>query len=281
MEKNKIRAIAVIIFGAFLVIPALTGGGTEQTELHQLQEAMRNLKRVDNLEMTYVYSVFDRGIGTSQQVDVWADMLTGNWASESYTTDEDGTRPYMKQFCDGKQVYVYVDWSGEWEEAEEGNSLEVPNLEMITTFDYGADDILEAESREEDGQQQVTCTFTQEYLENKRDKQVAKMESMYEVYQNHDVSDETLRLMELTVEQNRRMRYEDVAVTYTIDADQVLRGMEYSVKLIMPQMGTGDNGEAVLGEESETQMLLQINVEGYNRGDILNRIEQCQSGMNQ
>lgn len=281
MEKKKIRAIAVILFGAFLVIPALTGGTTQQMELRELQDAMRNLKRVDNLKMTYVYSVSDRGIGTSEQMDVWADMLTGSWASESYTTDEDGTRPYMKQLCDGKQVYVYVDWSGEWEEAEEGNSLEVPNLEMITTFDYGADDILEAESREEDGQQQVTCTFTQEYLENKRDKQVAKMESMYEVYQSYDISDETLRLMELTVEQNRRMRYEDVAVTYMIDADQVLRGMEYSVKLVMPQMGTGENGEAVLGEESETQMLLQINVEEYNRGDILNKIEQCQSGMNQ
>lgn len=281
MEKNKIRAIAVIIFGAFLVIPALMGGSMEQTELGQLQEAMRNLKRVDNLEMSYIHTVSRFGIPSSEQVDVWADMLTGSWTSEHYTTDEDGTRLYLRKFFDGKSMYVYVDWQGEWAVPEEAGSSEVPNLDKITTFEYGAGDILEAKCEEVDGQQKITCTFTPEYLEKERDKQVAKMESMYVSYQKNDAADDMLRLVEMTVEQTRQMRYEDVSVTYTIDEDQVLRGMEYSAKMIMPQMGTGENGEPVLGEESETQMLLQVNVKGYDQDDILRKIEECQNSIHQ
>lgn len=281
MEKNKIRAIAVIIFGAFLVIPALTGGGIEQPELRQLQDAMRDLKRVDNLEMSYINSVSRFGIASSEQVDVWADMLTGSWTSEHYTTDEDGTRPYLKKFFDGKSMYVYVDWQGRWAVSEEADSSEVPNLDKITTFEYGADDILEVTSEEEDGGQKITCTFTPEYLEKERDKQVAQIESMYVSYQKNDAADDMLRLVEMTVEQTRQMRYEDVSVTYMIDENQVLRGMEYSAKMIMPQMGSDEHGEPILGEESETQMLLKVNIKGYDRDDILRKIGESQAGIDQ
>lgn len=280
MEKNKIRAAAVIIFGALLAISVLMGGNAEQGELGRLQEAMRNLKRVNNLQMTYEYSAAHRGITTAEQADIWADMLTGCWVSEYYMTDEDGTRPYMKQFCDARNVYVYDEWTGEWELVQGVISNTVPNLGTITTLDYRAEDILETETGEEDGQQRITYRFTSAYLERERNERVAEVEENYVSYQKSGASQETLDAVGITLEQYKQMRYEDVVVTYTIDADQVLRSMEYTAKLIMPEIVTDENGESVLGEEQETQLLLRVNIERYNQDGIINKIEQCKNEIN-
>lgn len=280
MEKNKIRATAVIIFGALLTIPMLMGGNAEQGELGRLQEAMRNLKRVNNLQMTYEYSVTQRGITTAEQADIWADMLTGCWVSEYYVTDEDGTRPYMKQFCDARNVYVYDEWTGEWELAEGAVSNAVPNLGIITTLDYRAEDILETETGEEDGQQRVTYRFTPAYLERERNERVADVEETYASYQKSGATQETLDAVGITLEQYKQMRYEDVVVIYTMDADQVLQGMEYTAKLIMPEIVTDENGESVLGAEQETKLMLRVNIERYNQDGIANKTEQCMKEIN-
>lgn len=280
MEKNKIQAAAVIIFGALLAVPVLTGGNAEQGELGRLQEAMRNLKRVDNLQMTYEYSVTQRGSTTAEQADIWADMLTGCWVSEYYITDEDGTRPYMKQFCDARNVYVYDEWTGEWELAQGVTSSAVPNLGTVTALDYRAEDILETETGEEAGQQRITYRFTPAYLQEQRNERVAKVEATYVSYQKSGASQETLDTMEITLEQYKQMRYEDVVVTYTIDADRVLQGMEYSAKLIMPEIVTDEKGESVLGAEQETQLLLRVNIERYNQDGIINKAEQCKNEIN-
>lgn len=249
----------------------------ERGELAQVQGAMRNLKRVDNLQMTYIYSFSQGEITGTDEVDVWADMLTGSWVSEYYTTDEDGTRLYLKQFCDGREVYNYIEWNGEWAAAQNIDGNDVPKLENITVLTYDGNDILEAESETMDGGQKISYSFTPEYLEGEREKRIAEIETAYSSYQKSGVSEEELDSVRLTVEQYKQTRYEDMIVAYTVDANQVLRGMECTATLIMPELLQDENGQTDLGGEQEMEILLRIDVERYNQEGIQNKIEQCRN----
>lgn len=277
MEKKTVGTTAVVIFGAILVISALSGNNMERGELAQVQGAMRNLKRVDNLQMTYIYSFSQGEITGTDEVDVWADMLTGSWVSEYYTTDEDGTRLYLKQFCDGREVYNYIEWNGEWAAAQNIDGNDVPKLENITVLTYDGNDILEAESETMDGGQKISYSFTPEYLEGEREKRIAEIETAYSSYQKSGVSEEELDSVRLTVEQYKQTRYEDMIVAYTVDANQVLRGMECTATLIMPELLQDENGQTDLGGEQEMEILLRIDVERYNQEGIQNKIEQCRN----
>ena len=108
----------------------------------------------------------------------WADMLTGDWISEHYTTDEDGTRLYLKQFCDGRDLYHYIDWSGEWEQIlpQQRENTVIPDYEMVTDLGYAWTDVEDLERVTEDGAVEITCSFTQEYLEEVWENQEAQVE---------------------------------------------------------------------------------------------------------
>lgn len=276
MEKKKVRAAAITVFGILLAVAAVLGDYTEQSEMAMLQDAMRNLKRVDNLQMAYSYAYAKDDSYGEDSVEVWADMLTGSWVGEYKTMDEDGTRLYLRQFCDGQSVYNYVDWSGEWA-VQAGESTWVPNLESLTALVYRAEDILETRTWEEDGDQKISYVFTPEYLQQQHEKRYAHMRESYERYQREGASGEELYNVALSVDQYEKSRYEQIVVTYTLDPEQILRSMECTATMVAPELTPDETGRMRLGEERETKLVLRIDVQRYNQGGILNKIAQCRS----
>lgn len=279
MVSRKVQAFTAIIFGSLLAIAVLTESSGGHGALGELQNAMRNLKRVDSLQMTYTFTNAQRGAVVGEQVDVWSNMLDGNWTSEHYTTDEDGTRIYLRQFCDGRNVYHYIDWNGEWEQANETSSTAVPNLEMITALSYEWTDIAKEEVGEENGMQKITFTFTSDYLAKRAQAQLQEIEASYMKYEKSGATKDQLASVERSVEQYRQTTYDRMAVTYLIDNNKVLRDMRCEVTLTMPEIVHDLSGNLVLGSSQQVEMAVQVNVERYNQDGTLNKIEQCKNEM--
>lgn len=279
MVSRKVQAFTAIIFGSLLAIAVLTESSAGHGALGELQNAMRNLKRVDSLQMTYTFTNAQRGTVVGEQVDVWSNMLDGNWTSEHYTTDEDGTRIYLRQFCDGRNVYHYIDWNGEWEQANETSSTAVPNLEMITALSYEWTDIAKEEVGEENGMQKITFTFTSDYLAKRAQAQLQEIEASYMKYEKSGATKDQLASVERSVEQYRQTTYDRMAVTYLIDNNKVLRDMRCEVTLTMPEIVHDLSGNLVLGSSQQVEMTVQVNVERYNQDGTLNKIEQCKNEM--
>lgn len=279
MVSRKVQAFTAIIFGSLLAIAVLTESSAGHGALGELQNAMRNLKRVDSLQMTYTFTNAQRGTVVGEQVDVWSNMLDGNWTSEHYTTDEDGTRIYLRQFCDGRNVYHYIDWNGEWEQAIETSSTAVPNLEMITALSYEWTDIAKEEVGEENGMQKITFTFTSDYLAKRAQAQLQEIEASYMKYEKSGATKDQLASVERSVEQYRQTTYDRMTVTYLIDNNKVLRDMRCEVTLTMPEIVHDLSGDLVLGSSQQVEMTVQVNVERYNQDGTLNKIEQCKNEM--
>lgn len=276
MDKKRARAIAVAAFGILMAMSTLRGSYTEASEMAELQDAMRNLRRADNLQYMSSYTYSRNGVEEEDRVDVWADMLTGEWVSESSATDEDGTRLYLKEFCDGQSLYNYVEWTGEWI-PQVGGDLAAPNLESITVLTYHPDDVLETKMADEDGYRTLTYTFTPEYLEQEHEKRLAEMEKTYRAYESLGAGKEVLTNMERTVQQFDLSHYEDIKVTYTIDGDQTLRGLECTATWIKPEIKKTESGEVLLGQEEKVSLHLVVEVVRYNQDGTLNKIEQCRN----
>lgn len=279
MVSRKVQAFTAIVFGSLLAIAVLTESSAGHGALGELQNAMRNLKRVDSLQMTYTFTNTQKGVAVGEQVDVWSNMLDGNWTSEHYTTDEDGTRIYLRQFCDGRNVYHYIDWNGEWEQAKEVSSTAVPNLEMITALSYEWTDIAKEEVGEENGMQKITFTFTSDYLAKRAQAQLQEIEASYMKYEKSGATKEQLASVERSVEQYRQTTYDRMTVIYLIDDNKVLRDVRCEVTLTMPEIVHDISGDLVLGSSQQVEMMVQVNVERYNQDGTLNKIEQCKNEM--
>jgi hypothetical protein len=171
VKKQNVQAVIIILFAALLLLLCLTERSkTQPAEMVELQDAMRSLKRVDNLEYSYAYKTTMDGESQVQSVDVWADQLEGSWVAEYYSTDEDGTLCILKQFCDGKEVYHYVEWSGEWVK-QSGVSKDVPKLDVLTSLDYDSTAIIKIDSASESGFRRINCelepaAYTADYPED-------------------------------------------------------------------------------------------------------------------
>lgn len=276
MNKKCMHAGVVVIFGLFLAMYSLRGSYTEQQEMAELQDAMRNLRRVDNLQLTSSYTYFQGGVAEVDRVDVWVDMLSGLWVSESFATDEDGTRLYLRQFCDGRSLYNYMEWTGEWMPQSGGNTA-APNLESITVLTYREDDILETKTEEKDGYREITYTFTPEYLGREHEKRLAEMKKAYAEYESIGAEGEAFENMERTVQQFAQSYYKDITVTYKIDKEQILRGLECNATWMKPALETAENGEVYLGEEESVELQLVLEVVRYDQDGTLNKIEQCRN----
>ena len=56
MEKRKLRILTVVVFAGVLIFGALRQNSTGRGELGEIQVAMWNLGKVDNLQLSYEYS---------------------------------------------------------------------------------------------------------------------------------------------------------------------------------------------------------------------------------
>lgn len=276
MEKKEIHAAVTIVFASMLTVFAMTGGNTQRGEMRQIQDSIRNLRRVDNLRFSYSYAVSDKNEKITNRTEVWSDQLTGSWAAEYYTTDADGTRLYLRRFCDGKAVYTYIDWSGEWEKQGVGAELEVPCMEDITAIDYGDSDIVDVKSERENGIMKISYDLAPEYLTAMSEENLASIEAYYGNYHalGDDGEDDS---MGLAVAQYRQMRIGDASVVYKIDENEILYSGTCFFEIIQPGIVTGEDGSRQLGEEQKIQNLLTFQIIGYDQDSILDKIEQWES----
>ena len=70
MEKRQARTLAVIIFGVLLAFAAARSSSRGRGELGELQIAMWNLNRVDNLQMSYAYGWQQNGTTGEEAMNV-------------------------------------------------------------------------------------------------------------------------------------------------------------------------------------------------------------------
>lgn len=276
MEKRKFRALVMMAFAVALITSAILGESTQCEELALLQNAMRELRRTDNLEFSYENTISGAGAVKSEKVVVWANQLTGSWVSEHYTTDEDGTRLYLKQFCDGLHVYQYVEWNGEWELAESENT-DIPYLARVIDLPYDSDDIMNIRLQQKVDVQELSYEFTSEYVEGQNRKRQETLEEYYADYQAMQTSDEGAEKVELAVAQYRQTREENTSVVYRIDSAGVMRGLNCTMILASPEVVYDKDGQPALGEEYESAYEIRIEISRYNQDGVLNKIEQCRN----
>lgn len=276
MGKKELHVAVTIIFASMLSIFALTGGNTEPGEIRQIEDSMRNLRRADNLWISYSYTVADKNETVTTRAEVWADLLTSNWAAEYYVTDMDGTRLYLKRFCDGEDIYTHIDWNGEWTKQPAGRNPQVPYLDSVTAINYGENDITDVEIEENEDSLEISYMLTPEYLASIDKKNLASLEAYYpnNAEENIPQTDENLYM---ALEQNRQMHVSDTMMIYKIDKNDVLRSGTYSYNVLRPELVTGENGETKLGEEEKIRNLIVFEIRKYNDSFILDRIEQFAS----
>lgn len=276
MGKRKIHALFAMAFAVALITSVIMSERTQSEELALLQDAMRELRRTDNLEFSYKSTIESDGVAKSEKIIVWADQLTGSWVSEHYTTDEDGTRMYLKRVCDGLHVYHYEDWSGEWE-FKQGEETDIPYLDRVIDLPYGSDDIMNIELRQKVDVQELSYEFTEEYIAEQNAMRQETLEEYYENYQKMQASDEGAEKVALAVEQYRRMREEDTAVTYRIDSAGVMRGLSCSMLLVSLEILYDADGKPTLGEEHTSSYQIEIEITRYNQDGVTNKINQCKN----
>lgn len=276
MEKRKIHALLAMAFTVALVTSAIMSEHTQSEELALLQGAMRELKRTDNLEFSYESTIESGGVVKSEKTIVWADQLTGSWVGEYYTTDEDGTRMYLKRVCDGRRVYDYEDWSGEWE-FKQGEETDIPYLDRVLDLPYGSSDITDIELHQKVDVQELSYKFTEDYIAEQNAMRQETLEEYYENYQKMQTSDEGAEAVELAVEQYRRMREEETSVTYRIDSAGVMRGLHCSMLLVSPEILYDTDGKPALGDEHTSSYQIEIEITRYNQEGVTNKINQCKS----
>lgn len=274
MEKRKFRIVVVMVFGVTLLAASVLDGSVSSTELAMLQGAMRELRRTDNLEFSYENILAEKGTSKSEKAVIWADTLSGSWVGEYYITDEDGTRRYLKKFCDGESVYEYVEWSGEWDLLEEEEDS-IPYFSQITDLPYDDDDILDIRLEQQGNLQEISYEFTTEYMEKQNRRRIQMLEDYYKNYQRLQTSDESQEQIELAAEQYRQTSEEKETVVCHIDPTGVMQDFCSVLTLSVPEIIYDDAGGQTLGAEAESIYETKIKIHRYNQDAVLNKIEQC------
>lgn len=274
MEKRKFRIVVVMAFGVTLLAVSVLDGSVSSTELAMLQGAMRELRRTDNLEFSYENILLEKGTSKSEKAVIWADTLSGSWVGEYYITDEDGTRRYLKKFCDGESVYEYVEWSGEWELLEEEEDS-IPYFSQITDLPYDDDDILDIRLEQQGNLQEISYEFTTEYMEKQNRRRIQMLEDYYKNYKRLQTSDESQEQIELAAEQYRQTSEEKETVVCHIDPAGVMQDFCSVLTLSVPEIIYDDAGGQTLGAEAESIYETKIKIHRYNQDVVLNKIEQC------
>ena len=152
-----------------------------------------------------------------------------------------------------------------------------PNAIQIHRKDVYASDGTDVEDLErvtEDGAVEITCSFTQEYLEEAWENQVAQVEKSYAFYEKSGADGDAVKTAALSVQQHKQAHYEDMTATYVIDENQILRSMEYQITLIMPEITQDLSGNKMLGKDRKMQIMVTAEVDRYNQGGIANKVQQ-------
>ena len=145
---------------------------------------------------------------------------------------------------------------------------------MVTELGYDGTDVEDLERVTEDGAVEITCSFTQEYLEEAWENQVAQVEKSYAFYEKSGADENAVKTAALSVEQHKQAHYEDMTATYVVDENQILRSIEYQITLIMPEITQDLSGNKMLGKDRKMQIMVTAEVDRYNQGGIANKVQQ-------
>ena len=97
----------------------------------------------------------------------------------------------------------------------------------------------------------LPALFTQEYLEEAWENQVAQVEKSYAFYEKSGADENAVKTAALSVQQHKQAHYEDMTATYVIDENQILRSIEYQITLIMPEITQDLSGNKMLGKRPQ------------------------------
>ena len=101
MDKKSVQAVLVTIFSGVLFLESMFAGGVASEETGKVLDAMRGLRRVNNVHYLVTNSYSGNQDIVQQTQEVWADLLDETWMVEYKNTDADGAMTYVKEFCDG------------------------------------------------------------------------------------------------------------------------------------------------------------------------------------
>ena len=104
MDKKSVQAVLVTIFSGVLFLESMFAGGVASEETGKVLDAMRGLRRVNNVHYLVTNSYSGNQDIVQQTQEVWADLLDETWMVEYKNTDEDGAMTYVKVFCEGVTV---------------------------------------------------------------------------------------------------------------------------------------------------------------------------------
>ena len=163
-----------------------------------------------------------------------------------------------------------------WEQIlpQQRENTVIPDYEMVTDLGYDGTDVEDLERVTEDGAVEITCSFTQEYLEEAWENQVAQVEKSYAFYEKSGADENAVKTAALSVQQHKQAHYEDMTATYVIDENQILRSIEYQITLIMPEITQDLSGNKMLGKDRKMQITVTAEVDRYNQGGIANKVQQ-------
>lgn len=278
MDKRYAQVIVLFLFTSILTGYALIDAGTKYEELAWVQDAGRSLRRADNIRYSYTTTLSADNASSVERVDVWGNQLTGEWMAEYYVMDEDGIRRILKTFCDGKRLYRYVDWTGEWEEQGMAD-ISMPSFGTMVSLKYKDGDIAEISHSSKGGATVVAVLLTEKYRKALVAEHYDEAQALYEGYRRVETGAGQQENLELGMERYKQVRVESAGNVYEIDAGGVLRRVEYDLIFYVPEIVTEENGQSMLGEEREVSFRHQIEIKGYNEQGILDAIEQCGSEM--
>lgn len=258
MNKRAVQAIGIAVATGALFLQAMVAGGVASEEMGMVMDAMRELRRSDNIY--YELTSFTKGEETVQKI--WADLLTEQWVEELSVHDDDGVVVSWKRYFDGEQEWLSDGQSG-WEATDSDGG--VPGLGTITDFPLGVDDIMETKHEEKDGYQVLTFTVTDELLEKRRQSLMDEPE----------IENAGSSMREVSYQQYVNTRYEDVVITYEIDPEGALAEIHFSMEVTQPQLLLKGGGVYELGEEETYQMGYTVQVIQVNDSFSEEKIREC------
>lgn len=267
-RKQKIGIIVTFLFMVSLTC-ASVAGASDIRFLGQVKEAMRDIRRADNLHYIYTNAVSYKNSSETSRVEVWADLLTDSWRADYSIIDEDGEWLFLRKYCDGKSIYYDNQWDEDWDISEENEELDVPNIEELTILTYNTKDILEESIEYEDGYSVIFHMFTPEYTAELLQENREELEQMW----YHSISDGDNPANEnLLLKQYQQTKVSDAAVTYWLDKEGVLCKKEMTITLLRPRLEFAADGTKTLGEQEEISIITGVEVLEYNADSMVQNI---------
>lgn len=271
MDKKSVQAVLVTIFSGVLFLESMFAGGVASEETGKVLDAMRGLRRVNNVHYLVTNSYSGNQDIVQQTQEVWADLLDETWMVEYKNTDADGAMTYVKEFCDGVTVNSYQ--AGTWSEWNGySTTTDIPNYQALTNPGYREEDIVSAETADlDDGAKQIIFSLSGQQLKEKRDQALDLIEPA-----GFKEQDDTEQMDKMSVyyEQYQKTGYQNERIVYTINKSGVLTGMEYSFDVKRPKVVIKGGVQKLKGEE-QYAMGVKIEVLSYNQANIPKVIRKC------